>query len=252
MQSRRGGDSSLQTFPIERLATPDEVARRGADLVEETLRREREPVLLLPAGASPVPVYAELVRRQSEGRVDLTQAHLFQLDELVGVAPDDPRSFQGFLRRHLIDSLPSEERCHLLDGSRDDPEAAIYEHAAALERLGGTHLALLGLGLNGHVAFNEPGSSLDAPARLVELAEPSRAALAPAFEPDEPPVHGITLGMHEIHAAGRIVVIATGAGKAKIVRRLQGEVPAPKLPASLLTDHPEFRVVCDEAAAALL
>jgi glucosamine-6-phosphate deaminase len=200
-----------------------------------------------------VPLYRELVRLAGRGELDLARAHAFQLDELVGPGPRDERGFQAFLRRHLLEPLGARApRAHLLDGSAADPTAEIARHARELARLGGAELALLGLGRNGHVAFNEPGSPDDAPARVVELALETRAQLRAAFPAGDLPARGMTLGLAELGAARRLVLIATGAAKAAILGRVLGRPPGTDRPASLLLDHPALHVVADREAAGAL
>ena len=238
---------------LERHPTADEVASRAADLVAETLVRKPYAVLVLPAGDTPVPLCAELVRRQAQGAIDLGRAHLFQLDELLGVEPRDARSFHGFLRRHLLDRVDrAPGRDHLLNGGTDDPAAEIERHRRALEQLGSADLVLLGIGRNSHVAFNEPGSERDAGARVVELSESTVAGLKPDFGDGDSPASGMTLGMREILAARSIVLLVTGASKAESLAALVRDAPSLERPASLLVGHGEFCVLTDEAASRLL
>lgn len=224
------------------------MARRSADLVGRTVAADPDAALILPAGRTPVPLYAELVRRSAAGELDLSRAHVFQLDELVGVGADDPRSFHAFLRRHLLDRVPREPgRDHLLGGAAADPERELREHVAALEERGGARLALLGLGRNGHVAFNEPGSTLDDAARLVDLTAETRAALADAFD-GAPPGAGMTLGLRELVRSRALALIVTGDSKRAILETLLEREPSSELPASLLP-RDRLRILADAAAA---
>ena len=238
---------------LQACSDPMDVATRCADWIAAALAEHPGTVLILPAGRTPVPLYAELVRRHRAGELDLSGAHLVQLDELVGVGPRDPRSFQSFLREHLI--VPaglSEERLLLLDGGAGDPAAHIATHAARLAELEAPRLALVGIGRNGHVAFNEPGSNRDAPARVVELADRTRSALRAAFDPGEPPTHGMSLGIAELDACLRVGMIATGPGKADVLAALFLGPSGPALPASLLRQHPAFSVFADADARSML
>lgn len=234
---------------LERFPGPEDVARRAADIVARTVAARRDARLVLPAGGTPVPTYAELARRCGEGVLDLSGAHLFQLDELAGVAPADARSFHAFLREHLLDRVDRQpERDHLLDGASDDPEGEVARHAAALADVGGADLVLLGLGRNGHVAFNEPGSDADDGARVVELHDATRTALADRFGPDEAPMRGLTLGLREILATREVVLIVTGAGKADVLRDLVEGTDDAALPASCLARHPSLTILADADA----
>lgn len=241
------------TLQLEPCPTPALVAERCADLVQRCLAEHTEPVLLVPAGNTPVLLFAELVLRHKRGELDLGKAHLFQLDELVGVPPKDPRSFQRFVRDQLQTPLSlSEDRLHLLDGTAPDPVAEIERHASTLRELGEAHLALLGIGQNGHVAFNEPGSSKTLPARLVHLAEPTLAGLRGSFEEHEVPTQGITLGIFELYAASEVALLATGRSKAGILSQLVSAPSSDELPASHFRDHPSFHIFHDEDAGSQL
>ena len=233
---------------LERLADAQSVAARGADLVGEVLRAKPEAVLVLPAGATPVPLYAELVRRARAGALELARAQLFQLDELVGVGAEDARGFHAFLRVHLLQPLGLERRFHGLDGLAREPAAEIERHRRALLALGAPDLVLLGLGKNGHVAFNEPGAEPDCAARVVELDASTRAELGPAFD-GAAPARGLTLGLAEIGASRRIALLVTGAAKSAILARVRRGPPSSACPATLLARHADLVVLADEAAA---
>ena len=237
---------------LERYPTAEVVARRGADLVAEVLTGNPEAVLALPAGATPVPLYRELGRRQASGELDLSRARIFQLDELVGVPPDHEHSFHGFLRRHFAAFVGQAGCLHLLDGGALDPQREIARHARALAELGGADLVLLGLGRNGHVAFNEPGSRAADEARVVELCKTTVTALRPGFRNGKAPERGMTLGLAEIAAGRRIALLVTGASKASILAALLREEPCSERPATLLAGHRDFYVLADHAACGLL
>jgi glucosamine-6-phosphate deaminase len=233
---------------LERLPDARSVAVRGADIVSALVARDPEAVLLLPAGETPVPLYAELARRRRAGRLDLERAHLFQLDELVGVPPADERSFHYFFERHLARPLGLGERLHLLDGCARDPAAEIARHAGVLRELGGADLVLLGLGKNGHVAFNEPGSRPGDGAREVALCPSTVQGLRAQFADGGVPAHGMTFGLAEIAAARSIAMLVTGRAKAGILAALLAGERSSKCPASLLAGHADFVVLADEAA----
>ena len=233
---------------LERLADAQAVALRAADLVAETLATNPDAVLLAPAGRTPVPFYAELVRRVRAGSLDLSRAHFFQLDELLGVPPDDPRSFHAFLREHLAGPLGLTETFHGLDGSAPDPAAEIERHRTRLEERGPADLVLLGLGRNGHVAFNEPGVAPGDRARVVALAASTLNGLANSF-PNGVPRKGLTLGMAEIAAGRDIALLVTGPSKREVLARVLRGPAVTECPASLLGGHDALVVLADAAAA---
>jgi glucosamine-6-phosphate deaminase len=235
---------------IERFPDAQAVATRAADLVAEVLRAQPAATLLLPAGATPVPLYVELVRRAKAGALDLSRAELFQLDELLGVPRTDPRSFQAFFRQHLIGPLDLEARFHGLDGAAPDPSVEIERHRQTLADCGPADLVLLGLGRNGHVAFNEPGATLTDAARLVTLAPSTLEGLRHAF-PNDCPTRGLTLGLREIAAGREVVMLVTGASKRERLSELAAGRVRRENPASLLAGHARFHVLADRAALGL-
>ena len=132
MQQSPGSPDASRSPAVSALATADDVARAVADRVAALLAEKPDAALVLPAGATPRPLYAELVRRVAAGALDLGRAHLFQLDEYVGPGADDPRSFHAFLRHELLDHITRVPgRDHLLDGAAADPKLEIAAHAAA-------------------------------------------------------------------------------------------------------------------------
>ena len=234
---------------IERLSSKRRVAERGTDMVHAVLAEKPNANLLLPAGRSPVLFYEELVRRHRSREIDLARARFYQLDELVGVASGDRRSFNSFLREHLVEPAGLDrERVHLLDGCASDPSAEIERHSATLEAAGDADFALLGIGRNGHVAFNEPGSTPREGGRLVRLSNATLDGLRHIFAPDELPTEGITLGIRELYAAHRVALLATGSSKAEILATLAKREVTPALPASFFVNHAAFDVLADSDA----
>jgi glucosamine-6-phosphate deaminase len=225
------------------------VAERCADVVAEVLREKPDPVLVFPAGGTPRLFFEELVRRWREGEINLRSAHIFQLDEMVGVSAGHPASFHRFLRETLLDPLDHpEERTHLLDGMAPSPAGVIEKHAETLAALGGADLSVLGIGLNGHVAFNEPGSTLETPAGLVSLSPATLGVLRKSFPADKTPKWGLTLGLQELVASRRICLLATGESKADVLFAMLSDSPSSQLPASLLRDHEALTILADAPA----
>lgn len=229
---------------VERFADAQAVAHACADRIAAALATDPAAGILLPAGNTPRPLFDELVRREAARALDLSRARLFQLDEVLGLGPTDPQSFQAFLRRELLERLERPPAAPaLLDGSARDPAAAIAEHARRWAALGTPALAVLGLGRNAHVGFCEPDRDPSAPAGVVALAPATRAALGPHA------THGMTLGLPDLRRAAELVLLVTGAAKAAVLRAVLDAPPSPALPASLLLDHPGLRVLADRAAA---
>lgn len=232
------------------------VARHVAD---ELLRHGLAPqqgCLGLATGATMLPVYAALV--EAAGRLpDGQSRHLrrhwlsYNLDEYVGLGRRHPGSFAAFMQGRLTEPLgldPASVR--LPDGLAPDPMAEAERYAARIRAAGGIGLQLLGLGVNGHVGFNEPPCAPTSRCRPVRLSAATRRHNAAAFagDPAAVPERAITLGLAEILAARRILLVVTGAAKADVLGRLLRQRPSPDLPASWLQEHPAVEVVADRPA----
>jgi glucosamine-6-phosphate deaminase len=209
----------------------------------------------LPAGRTPVDLYRALVERHRARRVDFRQVTVFNVDELVGVRDDRAGTYGAFMTRHLFAHVNlAAERIHLPNGNARRPAAEAQRYEAEIGRAGGLDLVVLGLGGNGHIAFNEPAATLTADTHVARLLPATRRANAASFGGHwrQVPRHGITMGMGTLLRAREVVLLATGASKAGIVARaLEGPI-ATRVPASLLQTHPNATAVLDRAAAARL
>ena len=232
-------------------ADAESVARFVADRVAAQLTVKPPSVLGLATGATMEPVYAELGRRAEAREIRFRRAVTFNLDEYVGVAGDDPSSFRAWMHRLFfahVDIKP--ESIHLPDGAVADPEAEAARYDAAIAEAGGIDLCLLGIGLNGHVAFCEPGTPFDSRTHVARLARETIESNRRNFPPGaRVPERGITMGLGTIMESRMIVLIATGAAKrAPLARAMTGPVD-PACPASILQRHPKAIAVVDAAAA---
>jgi glucosamine-6-phosphate deaminase len=233
-------------------ASPERVAAAAAAHIAGLLRATPDLVLGLPTGRTTTPLYRALVRLHQAGRADFARAATFNLDEFLGVGPRDAGSYAAFMRAHLFDhvNLPRHRR-HLLNGRARDPvrEAARFEKR--LEALGGLDVALIGIGANGHIAFNEPARTLAARTHPVRLSASTRRANAHLFgdRPERVPPRALTMGVGTLLHARQVVLIATGSGKAAILRRAVAGPVTTSVPASLLQLHPDAVVLADRDAA---
>lgn len=237
------------------LADAAAVAERVAALLLADRLRSALP-LGLATGRTMAPVYAALARRLQ--RLDPARAaqvrcrwSSFNLDEYVGLAPRHPGSFRAFMARQLVEPLGlAAERVRLPDGLAADPDAEARRYGVAVAEAGGIGLQLLGLGLNGHVGFNEPPSEAASTCRCLELSPQTRLQNAEAFggDPEAVPRRAITLGLAEILRARRLLLVVTGEAKAAVLARLLREPPRPELPASWLRTHPALTLIADVAA----
>ena len=223
----------------------------GADIVTALLTRTPDAVIGLATGSSPLPVYGELIRRNRRGELSFATATAFLLDEYVGLPPSHPASYRRFIDRELVSQVDLRpDRVHGPDGAAADVAAECGRYELAIAAAGGVDVQLLGIGADGHIGFNEPGSSLGSRTRIKTLTEQTRRDNARFFDGlADVPRHVMTQGVGTILDARHLVLVATGAGKAgPIARAVEGPVTA-MVPASALQLHPHVTVVVDEAAA---
>ncbi|MQT11797.1 glucosamine-6-phosphate deaminase [Segnochrobactrum spirostomi] len=250
MKPFAGADHAIR---IEVLDDAEAVGRRACDLVCETLSAPSS-VLGLATGGTVEPLYAALITRHRAGGVSFAHASSFNLDEYVGLSPDHPASYRATMRRLLFDHVDIDAaRTFLPHGAAADLDAEATAYEAAIRAAGGIDLQLLGIGSNGHIGFNEPGSPLASRTRVVALTEETRTANSRFFGPGETvPTEAITMGIATILEARRILMLATGTAKAEaIAAALHGPV-GDACPASALQLHGAVTVLADRAAAARL
>jgi glucosamine-6-phosphate deaminase len=231
------------------------LATHLATLVATAVGEQPRLVLGLPTGRTPILLYRELSRMAAAGGLDLSQATTFNLDEFLGLPGTHPASYRQFMETHLFGhvNLPA-GHIHFLDGGATDPEAECARYERAVQEAGGIDLQLLGIGDNGHIGFNEPSETLTARTHRVTLDAATRRANAGLFggDPEQVPREALSMGMATILSARRIVLIATGAGKAECVRAMIEGPLTTWLPASFLQVHRDVDVMLDRAAAGTL
>ena len=232
-----------------------EAGRLAADAISELYSSRPDAVLGLATGSSPLAVYEELGRRVADGSLSLARARAFMLDEYVGLPVDHPERYRNVIERDFVarvDIDPAD--VHGPDGLAADLPAACAAYEQAITAAGGIDLQILGVGSDGHVAFNEPGSSLASRTRIKTLTSQTRRDNARFFDGDVDavPRHCVTQGIGTIMAARHLVLVASGTGKAEAVHHLvQGPVSA-MWPASVLQLHPHVTVLLDTSAASRL
>jgi glucosamine-6-phosphate deaminase len=236
---------------VRRLILDDStaVARAAADLLAQEVAAQREIVLALPTGRTPIPFYDELASRHAAGSLDLTRARGFNLDELV-LPRHDPRTFRAFMEQHAWGRTGlRRDRGDIPDGEAPDLEAECVRYERAITDAGGLGVAILGVGVDGHVAYNMPG-----PVRLGTHVTrlPDGLAASLAVPPGDWPLRAITMGIGTIRSARRILVLATGESKVTAVQRLVHGPEDPHWPCSFLHTHANLDLIADRAAASLL
>lgn len=212
-------------------------------------------VLGLPTGSTVEEMYAALCSLAKHQKIDFAHIHTFNMDEYVGLPPSHPQSYAYYMHQHLFDHVDMPpQNIHLLDGLTTDIPKTCQQYETAIKQLGGIDLFLGGVGRNGHLAFNEPGSTLDSPTRVIELTESTRQANARFFhnDPTQVPVQALTVGIGTILEAKELLFLASGAAKAAPVARLaQGDI-TPAWPITALHAHTRATLLIDPAAAGAL
>ena len=255
MTEARQEVTSLAWGDVRVLPTTDAVATAVADELARQLALRPGLVLGLATGGTMVPIYRRLVQRVRDGDVAVSAATTFNLDEYVGLPSTAPESYHAYMTRHLFGPLGlSPEQTHLPDGIAWDLAHACRAYDEALGFAGGLDLQLLGLGVNGHIGFNEPGTPWSSTTHVVTLSEMTRRANARFFgrKWQRVPGRAITLGIANIVAARRVLVVATGARKAGILRKIFVSPVNENCPATALYGHPALIWFLDPAAASEL
>jgi len=232
----------------------DEMSRKAARLIAEQVRRKPNSVLGLATGSTPLGTYRELIRMHREEGLDFSKVITFNLDEYYGLAPDHPQSYHYFMFENFFKHVNvNPKNIHIPDGLAKDVRAFCKEYEEEIKRAGGIDLQLLGIGRDGHIGFNEPGSPLMGRTTLVALAEETIKDNARFFKSeDEVPRLAITMGCGTIMEARRILLLANGENKAEaIAATVEGPITS-QVTASVLQMHPDVTVIIDEAAASKL
>lgn len=230
----------------------DQMSKMAADRVADVIATYPDAAITVPTGSTPAGMYQELVRRINSGELDASRVQIFCLDDYLGQTPDDEASLTKLLIREFLEpaNIPT-QNIHFIPTVSDDPHAAAKEYEEKLAAAGGLKLAVIGLGTNGHVAFNEPGSGPDTRTRVVDLTRESRDQNAAYYEGAEIPEHAITMGIGTILDAETIVMIVSGEGKAGIVGEMVNGPMTNELPASWIGQAGErAELIVDQAAAA--
>ena len=213
---------------------------------------ERKFVLGLPTGSSPEGMYAELVKANKEGRVSFKNVLTFNMDEYVGLPEEHPESYHSFMARNLFDHIDCpKENIHILNGNADDLEAECAHYEEMIKEAGGVDLFLGGIGPDGHIAFNEPGSSLSSKTRMKTLTTDTRIANSRFFggNPENVPAHALTVGVGTVMAAREVMILVNGHAKARALQAaIEGAVNH-MWTISALQMHEHGIIVSDEDAA---
>ncbi|MBD3274633.1 MAG: glucosamine-6-phosphate deaminase [Candidatus Marinimicrobia bacterium] len=230
------------------------MSQLGAKIVAEQVRRKPDSVIGFATGSTPLGTYKELIRMHRESGLDFSKITTFNLDEYVGLRPEHDQSYHYFMWENLFKHINVDPRfVYIPDGMADDIDYFCKWYEDQMKEVGGVDLQILGIGGNGHVAFNEPGSSLGSRTRIKTLTSKTVKDNARFFDdPDEVPKYAITMGVGTIMDAKKLLLLASGEGKANAIKdTLEGPITA-MVPATIVQMHQQAHVLVDEEAASKL
>lgn len=225
-------------------------SRVAANIISAQVIMKPDCVLGLATGSTPIGTYEQLIRWYEKGDLDFAEVSSINLDEYKGLTPEDKQSYRYFMNTHLFDSINIDKRNTFVpDGTESDSEKACKDYEKIIHSHGGIDLQVLGMGHNGHIGFNEPGSAFDKETHCVKLAESTIAANARFFASvDDVPKEAYTMGIKTIMQAKKILMIVSGEDKKDIVKKAFLGPITPEVPASVLQLHNDVILVGDEAA----
>lgn len=228
----------------------EEMSARGAELIAEQVMKKPDCTLGLATGSTPVGVYEKLVEMFDEGRIDFERVTTFNLDEYYPISQKDPQSYYRFMQENLFSkvNVPA-ENINIPNGEAKDPDEECKRYDKKLSDNGGVDLQLLGIGINGHIGFNEPNEALCTTTHCTNLTESTIQANSRFFESAElVPTKALTMGIGSILSAKTIVIMANGKNKHEAVSALMSSDITTEIPATILKVHPDVVLICDKEA----
>lgn len=228
----------------------EQMSQRAADLILAQILLKPDCVLGLATGSTPIGLYEKLVEYYNNNRVDFSQVRTVNLDEYKGLDPNHPQSYHYFMNQNLFSKVNIDENnINLPNGMEEDSMKACAEYDVVIENLGGIDIQLLGIGHNGHIAFNEPAEYFTKGTNCVALTKSTIEANSRFFaSPDEVPKYAYTMGIASIMKAKRILLVVNSKEKADIMKEAFLGNITPKVPASILQTHPDVIIVGDSEA----
>lgn len=228
----------------------DEMSKEGAKIIAALLKEKPECVLGLATGSTPVGMYKELAKMNKAGEISFKDATSYNLDEYYPLAPDHDQSYRYFMNQNLFNHVDIDiAKTHVPDGLAEDPAAMGAAYDAAIEAAGGIDLQVLGLGPNGHIAFNEPEENLYVGTHLTGLTDSTIEANSRFFaSKDDVPTQAVTMGIGTIMKAKKIIVLASGKAKHYVMEKMMDDRITTQVPGTILKCHPDVVLICDKAA----
>ncbi len=228
----------------------DDMSRKAANIISAQVILKPDCVLGLATGSTPLGTYGNLIEWYKKGDLDFSKVSSVNLDEYRGLPADNDQSYRYFMKTNLFDQVNIDQsKTYVPDGMEPDSDTACRNHDNIIKEMGGIDLQLLGLGLNGHIGFNEPASEFPKGTHCVDLTQSTIEANSRFFASiDDVPTQAYTMGIQSIMLAKKILIIASGANKAEIIAKAFLGPVTPEVPASILQMHPDVTLVADEAA----
>lgn len=231
----------------------EEIGCAAAQLYKELINGNPSAVLGLATGATPVPTYKKLIELYKNGEISFKDVTTFNLDEYCNLDKHDKNSYYTFMHENLFNYIDiKEENVNFLDGNAEDCDAESKRYAEAIRAAGGIDLQLLGIGTNGHIAFNEPADKFTDEAFKVTLTQSTINSNQKYFGDVPMPRHAMTMGIGSIMRSKKILLIATGESKAKAIKAMVSGEITPQIPCSILNEHKDVVIMLDKAAASLI
>lgn len=232
----------------------DELSKKAAEIFAEQLKKDVHSVIGLATGSTPEGMYEELAKMYNDGEIDFQNVSSFNLDEYYGLADEHEQSYHYFMNKHLFSKVNmKKENIHIPSGDVSNVEKTCEEYDQRIEEFGGIDIQILGIGVNGHIGFNEPSDRFTGETHVVNLTEDTIKANSRFFENEEDvPKKAVTMGMKPIMNAKRVLLLASGAQKADAIKNAILGPITPEVPASILQLHKDLIVIVDEAAGAKL
>lgn len=229
----------------------DDIAKDIADRIVSLIKTKERPILGLATGSTPLPLYEELIKRYKEGEVSFKNVKTFNLDEYIGLDELNDQSYRYFMNHNLFSHIDIDlNNTYVPNGLIKDEDPLYYDKM--IKEAGGIDIQVLGIGTDGHIAFNEPGASFDSLTHIEALKESTIKDNSRFFASiDDVPRYAITMGLKSIMNAREIVLIATGKAKAKVISELKKGIISNDLPASILNKHNNVTIYVDEEANSL-
>jgi len=232
----------------------EEMSRAAADLFAEIISANNDCVLGLATGDTPIGLYNCMIDDYKAGKIDFAKVKSVNLDEYYPIAPDNDQSYRYFMNKYLFDSVNIDKKnTYVPDGQAKDTDAFCAGYEKLINSLGGIDIQVLGIGRNGHIGFNEPGAELHPYTHLTSLTDSTIEANSRFFASEaDVPKHALTMGIRSIFKTRKIVVLASGEGKAEAVKAMLSGNISTSCPASLLCLHSNVILICDKAAYSLV